>query len=304
MAEKAKRIATAEDLRQDWIQRGRPRSVLGLLFEIAEKSRSNPGWAVENAELIRQTIDLPELRRLANTMVQGEKSHSDELKRIAAMVVPDVIIQQMQRLTAELREVTAAALGKQLDLLQHMAGAEALAKIKANQPDMVSDLRECAKLKKMTGEGKAAEVRKILAHRAEEINKYWRGHLGLTPGRRGRHPIPLDRSKPFLCAILVQNSLRRLRWVYHKKQEIKQDLWKAIKRNPSLLLRKLLAAGCTGEEAEVTVRCNSPLRAACELVAKTVGVDADSVGRYYRTHRKELLLRPLSSSAAKPNGSR
>ncbi len=210
----------------------------------------------------------------------------------------------MRRMASELEKVTSAALQKQIDLFRPVAEGAAAIETLAHQPLMVSNPREWARLKKLASEKRRAEVKKILTHRAKDIERYWLACLGLAPGRPGRHRVPIGKTQPYKCALLVKSCLPRLKQVYEEKRRIKSGNAKAIKRNPLTLRRKLTEAGCSQEEVDLAVKYNTPLRAACGFVAKSMKVSEDTVAKYYRTHRKNLGPTVAGAEVLEPEGSR
>ncbi len=297
LAEKQDSIGP-EDLRKDWERRGRPRTALGLLFEIAEWSRKHPNWAAINQKLIEDGFSVSQ-------WLEGEKWEQKAfLGAVTSLRFSETVTQEMRRVARELTEVTSAALQKQIDLLRPVAEGAAAIEMLARQPLMVSNPGDWAGLKKIASQKGRAEVKKILTKRAKDIERYWLACLGLAPGRRGRHRVPIGKTQPYKCALLVKSCLPRLKQVYEEKRRIKRANAKAIKRNPLTLRRKLTEAGCSQEEVDLAVKYNTPLRAALELVARNVHLSEDTVARYYRTHRKNLGPSVAGAQVLEPEGSR
>lgn len=336
MPEKQDRIG-AEDLRKDWERRGRPRTAFGLLFEIAEKSKTDPDWAEKNNGLIRKVFSAPEVQEFFNAVTDtiaspGRQAFMAEFAArqlmlsntlaVSRLLEPQgaarkgleaslpgmqfrrLVEQGMRRVASELEKVTSAALQKQIDLLRPVAEGAAAIETLARQPLMVSNPGEWARLKKLASEKRRAEVKKILTNRAKDVERYWLACLGLTPGRPGRHRVPIDKTQPYKCALLVKSCLPRLKQVYEEKRRIKRGSAKAIKRNPLILRRKLTEAGCIQEEVDLAVKYNTPLRAARELVAKNLHLSEDTVARYYRVHRKNLGPSVAGADVLEPEGGR
>lgn len=171
----------------------------------------------------------------------------------------------------------------------------------ANQPRMVTDAGDWIRLKKLASERRGEEARRTLSDRLKQIDRYWKALLGMGRARPGRRRLPYDKTKAFGCAWVVERCLRRLESAYEKKRSVKQQLGRAIKRRPELLIRKLVERGFTHEEAELVDHSNSPLQAAYELVSKSEGVDADMVARYHRRFRKKLRAKDLPAATVKPS---